>query len=64
MQEDPCPKCSSTSIGKGKLSGYASMAPLGKLFSLGSAIIADICTNCGHILSMKVSNPEKFKGTV
>lgn len=64
MDSNQCPKCNSLSIGKGKLSGYATIQPLGKVFSMGSAIIADICTDCGYILEMKVSNPEKFKGTM
>lgn len=33
----------------------------GEFFYLGSEVIAEICTNYGHILSMKVKNPEKFK---
>ncbi|MCB2309144.1 hypothetical protein LGL08_10440 [Clostridium estertheticum] len=33
----------------------------GNVFNTGSATIADICTACGHILSMKVEKPEKFK---
>lgn len=56
-----CPVCGSTEIGKGKLCGYASMQPVDKFFSMGSEIIAEICTECGHILSLKVQNPEKFK---
>ncbi|MCC5910884.1 MAG: transcription initiation factor TFIIIB [Clostridiaceae bacterium] len=61
MKKSKCPKCSSTDIGKGKLSGYASMVPVNKVFSMGSPIIAEICTNCGYILGLKVSSPEKFK---
>lgn len=56
-----CPVCGSTAIGKGKLSGYASMQPADKFFSMGSEIIAEICTECGHVISLKVQNPEKFK---
>ncbi|MTI49317.1 transcription initiation factor TFIIIB [Sporosalibacterium faouarense] len=56
-----CPECGCKEISKGKLSGYASMMPAYKTLSMGSAIIADICTNCGHILSMKVTRPEKFR---
>jgi hypothetical protein len=57
-----CPICGSCEIGKGKLRGYADMAPVkGYVFTTGSPVIADICTNCGHILSMRVEKPEKFK---
>ncbi|MFA6809091.1 MAG: transcription initiation factor TFIIIB [Eubacteriales bacterium] len=56
-----CPNCGSTEIGKGKLSGYAVLTPVGKIFATGSAIIADVCTNCGTIIKMKVEHPEKFK---
>jgi hypothetical protein len=35
--------------------------PLKGIFKTGSEVIADICTECGHILSMRVKNPEKFK---
>lgn len=56
-----CPMCGSKDIGKGKLSGYANMMPIGKIFTTGSEVVADICTNCGHILAMKVEKPEKFR---
>lgn len=56
-----CPICGSMEIGQGKLSGYANIMPVNKIMSTGSQIIADICTDCGYILSMKVKNPEKFK---
>jgi predicted RNA-binding Zn-ribbon protein involved in translation (DUF1610 family) len=56
-----CPDCGNTEIGKGKLSGYAVLRPMGKFFSTGSAIIADVCTNCGAIIKMTVEQPEKFK---
>ena len=55
-----CPECGNTEIGKGKLSGYAVLTPVGKLMSMGSAIIADVCTDCGTIIRMKVEKPEKF----
>lgn len=56
-----CPICGSKEIGQGELSGYAAMQPIGVFFSNGSEIIADICTHCGYILSMRVKKPEKFK---
>lgn len=56
-----CPVCGSIKIGKGKLSGYATMQPVDKFFSRGSDVIAEICTECGHIISLKVQDPEKFR---
>lgn len=56
-----CPMCGSKKIGKGKFCGYAKIMPANKIISNGSEVIADICTNCGYILSMSVKNPEKFK---
>ncbi|MDP4093626.1 MAG: transcription initiation factor TFIIIB [Bacillota bacterium] len=55
-----CPKCGSSEIGQGKLSGYAALSVVGKMFS-GSAVIADVCSDCGYIIQMKVKDPEKFK---
>ena len=61
MEKKVCPECGSREIEKGKLSGYAAMRPEERLLSLGSAIIGDVCTDCGEILSMKVEKPERFK---
>ena len=55
-----CPKCGSDRIGKGKLSGYATLQPVFKAFSLGSAVIVDVCTECGYISNMYAEKPEKF----
>jgi len=57
-----CPVCGSSEIGQGILTGYANITPVkGRIFKSGSAILADICTECGNILSMRVEKPEKFK---
>ena len=61
-----CPVCGSKEIKQGKQHGeYARMYPINAkksdFFIGGSDIISDICTECGHILSMKVAKPEKFK---
>ena len=61
MEHKKCPKCKSENIGKGKFNDYTAIIPLGKFF--GSRIIADICTDCGHIFEMKVTKPEKFKNS-
>jgi predicted RNA-binding Zn-ribbon protein involved in translation (DUF1610 family) len=56
-----CPICGCSEIGQGKQMAQAKMMPINKFFSSGSVVIADICTSCGHILSMRVAEPEKFK---
>ncbi|MCQ4935184.1 MULTISPECIES: transcription initiation factor TFIIIB [Anaerotignum] len=56
-----CPICGCNEIGEGLFSGYATMKPTNKFFALGSNVIADVCTKCGHILSFRVAEPEKFK---
>ncbi|SCY54900.1 transcription initiation factor TFIIIB [Alkaliphilus peptidifermentans] len=55
-----CPICRCKDIGQGKQMGHACMIPIGKIFK-GSGVIADICTECGHILSTRVDKPEIFK---
>lgn len=55
-----CPICGCTEIGEGILSGYATMRPANKYLSFGSNVLADVCTKCGHILSFRVADPEKF----
>ncbi|WP_339167593.1 transcription initiation factor TFIIIB [Brevibacillus sp. FSL L8-0520] len=57
----PCPKCYATEWGKGKQSGYASIAPMNKIFSTNSAVIHIICTSCGYILESYVEKPTKFQ---
>ncbi|MCT4606218.1 MAG: transcription initiation factor TFIIIB [Marinisporobacter sp.] len=61
IENKECPVCGSKDIGKGKQYAQGKMFPIDNLISLGSEVIAEICTNCGHILSMKVTKPEKFK---
>jgi len=56
-----CPVCGGCEIKQGKQVGNARMIPVGKLFRSGCEILADICTDCGHILSMKVVKPGLFK---
>jgi hypothetical protein len=36
------------------------MMPIGRLSWMGSPILATICTHCGHIIDMKVKDPEIF----
>jgi transcription elongation factor Elf1 len=55
-----CPRCGSTEIGKGNFAGYASVDPMDK--SLYSSVFnADICTDCGLVIQIEVSNPSKLK---
>ena len=54
-----CPECGCKDIKKGKLSGFANIRPVNSNLGIGgSEIIADICSKCGYIISMKVKNPE------
>ena len=64
MAEIRCPDCGSNKIGKGKLEGYAALIPVGKFFTTGSTILADVCTECGTINRMKAEKPEKFINTI
>lgn len=63
MEENKeCPKCNSREIGQGKQIHQGKMLPIDNITLIGgSNIISDICTNCGHILDMRVEKPEKFK---
>jgi len=61
FEEKKCPECGCEEIGKGKLSDYANLAPMGKFFSMGSAILAEVCTNCGLIIRLRAEKPDKFK---
>ena len=56
-----CPICGCKEIGKGKHISQGKMFPFNKIFTTGSEVIAEICTNCGHILSMRVEEPKIFK---
>ena len=56
---EKCPQCGSRYIGEGVLSGYANLTVKGKGFS-SSKVIAQVCSNCGLILEMRVEKPEKF----
>ncbi|NLX86258.1 MAG: transcription initiation factor TFIIIB [Clostridiales bacterium] len=58
--KEKCPECGCKEIGRGKMSGYACMVPEGRVF-VSSALIAEVCTDCGLILRLKVEKPHKFK---
>ena len=54
-------RASCREIGKGKLSGYANLQPVGKFLSMGSGIIAYVCVDCGYIIKMQAEKPHVFK---
>ncbi|MEJ8553858.1 hypothetical protein [Tepidibacter sp. Z1-5] len=55
-----CPECGCTEIGEGEFSGYANLRPVNSIIA-SSPVTAEVCTNCGYILNMRVERPEKFK---
>lgn len=60
MKTTTCPECGSKEIGKGYQSGYANMIVKGRMFS-SSPVEADICSECGLIISFRVRRPKKFR---
>ena len=56
-----CPECGSVNFGKGKWRGYSALMPMDKLFSMGSEVLVELCTDCGLIVNLRVQNPQKFK---
>ncbi|WP_078410948.1 transcription initiation factor TFIIIB [Priestia abyssalis] len=60
MANENCNKCGNRTLNEGKLSGYASVQPINKIFSTGSPIRVYFCSKCGEVMSMQVENPEKF----
>lgn len=56
-----CPRCDSKEVGMGKFTGYANLMPLDRLFTNGSEVLVELCTDCGHVIGLKVEKPEKFK---
>ncbi len=53
-----CPECGSRYIGEGILSN-ATMAAKGRFWA-SSKVMADICSNCGLVIKLKVEKPERF----
>jgi predicted RNA-binding Zn-ribbon protein involved in translation (DUF1610 family) len=60
-EQKKCPECGSKNIGKGKFMYEAKVHPVGKVFTTGSDVLVDLCTNCGLIITLRVEKPEKFK---
>ena len=62
IKNNVCPKCGCRQIGQGKQVTWAKMIPINNsTMSFGSNIIADICTNCGYIIEMRVEKPNRIK---
>jgi RNA polymerase subunit RPABC4/transcription elongation factor Spt4 len=59
VKEKVCPVCGGNEFGKGVL-GSARLIPIEKCFSSGSEVVAEICKNCGTVVSFKVMHPEQF----
>lgn len=55
-----CKICGYSHFAKGKLEGYAAVRPVDKFFSFGSALTLTFCKRCGEVVSMNVSDPQKF----
>ena len=58
-----CKSCGNETFYEGKLSNYAALQPLDKVFSTGSLVKVTFCSHCGEVNSMKVEHPEKFRRT-
>ncbi len=54
-----CPKCGCNLIGRGYHLKNGAMIPYGALFK-SSAVMYEICTNCGYIIAGYVDQPELF----
>lgn len=62
LKSDVCQKCACREVGQGKQIAGGKMLPIDNLImSFGSNIIADICTECGYIIEMRVEKPYEFK---
>lgn len=61
MEEKQCPKCGSTELAEGTLSGLVSIQPIEKFWTSGSPVHATVCSDCGYILSMWAKEPHIFK---
>ncbi|WP_099191583.1 transcription initiation factor TFIIIB [Tepidibacter mesophilus] len=57
-QRKECPECGCKEIGQGKLPTV--LRPINAVIA-SSEVRAEVCTNCGYILNMRVLEPEKFK---
>ena len=62
MTKQQCPECGSTDLGEAHWIGAAKLQLVRKLPLIGgSPVLVTLCTDCGHLLSMKAKNPHIFK---
>lgn len=61
MEDERCPLCGCEEIGIGYFDGYGGLTTPRAILPVGETVIASVCTECGYIIEMKVSNPSKFK---
>jgi predicted RNA-binding Zn-ribbon protein involved in translation (DUF1610 family) len=58
-----CPNCGFREIRQCSLEvqAYLRLSSTNNLFNQFPSVIADVCTECGNILSMKAEHPKYFK---
>ena len=54
-------KCGCEEIGEGCFEGYGGLISSKSVLPIPQSVIASVCTDCGYIIAMRVSQPEKFK---
>lgn len=60
--EFKCEKCGETSTKEGKMFGTASVQSSDTTSSLvGSELAITFCPKCGHVIELKVKDPDKIK---
>lgn len=62
-KEKKCPECGCREIVQSSFGADSKIYPINIIFKpgKGSEVIAEVCAKCGHILNMKVLNPEKLR---
>jgi len=63
MEMKKCPACGSYNIGQGVFNGYANLTACnekGKATLRSSPVKAVVCAECGLIINIYVTKPEKF----
>ncbi len=59
--EKKCPYCGEGEFVEARQEGYASLTPVGKIFTLKQqALYHILCTNCGRVVESYVKNPKKL----
>ncbi len=63
MKVERCPECGSRNLGRGLLTGYATMSVCNEKGRAGlrsSPVQAVVCSDCGLVLELRVAQPYKF----